>query len=207
MPKMVNRARMTTATTGTGTLTLGAAADGFQTFAAAGVADGETVRYVIEDGSAWEIGAGVYAAAGTTLTRAPQDSSAGGAAISLSGGAEVFVAATAEDLLAPDAAVFSGSIEEAVHALSGTSPSLDPANGTVQTHTLSGNTTYSDGLSNGESLTLWIDDGSGYTVTWPTLTWLTDDGSAPTLKTAGYTVAVLFKQGGTLYGFRAGDGG
>jgi hypothetical protein len=97
MVTLVNRARMTTPTVGTGTLTLGQPVDAFQSFAAAGVTDGDLVRYVIEDGSAWEIGTGVYGAAGPTLTRAPLQSSAGGAAIALTGQAHVFVAATTED--------------------------------------------------------------------------------------------------------------
>lgn len=98
MVTLVNRAKMDTATTGTGTITLGSAVAGYQTFADAGVTDGQTVRYVIEDGTAWEIGSGVYTASGTTLSRTVSESSNSDAAIDLSGAAKVFVAATAEDL-------------------------------------------------------------------------------------------------------------
>ena len=98
MSAWVNRAKMSTPTTGAGTITLGVAASGYQSFAAAGVIDGDVLRYVIEDGSAWEIGVGSYAASGTTLTRSPSQSSAAGAAISLSGTAAVYVTGTAEDV-------------------------------------------------------------------------------------------------------------
>lgn len=99
MVKLVNRAKMTTATTGTGTITLGSAVDGFQTFTAAGVADGDTVRYCIEDGtSSFELGSGVYTASGTTLTRVVSESSNSNNAISLSGDAIVFITAIAADL-------------------------------------------------------------------------------------------------------------
>jgi hypothetical protein len=99
MVTLVNRAKMNTATTGTGTITLSSALDGFQTFAAAGVSDSDVVRYVIEDGANWEIGAGTYTASGTTLSRTPSESSNGGSAISLSGTAVVYVTAAGEDIL------------------------------------------------------------------------------------------------------------
>jgi hypothetical protein len=101
MTRLVNRAKMTTATTGTGTITLGSAEDGYQSFADAGVVDGDVVRYVIEDGSDWEIGTGTYTASGTTLTRSADESSDGGTAINLSGSAVVFVTAADKDIQQP----------------------------------------------------------------------------------------------------------
>jgi len=102
MTVLVNRAKMSTATTGTGTITLGSAVAGYQTFAAAGVVDTNVVRYVIEDGNNWEIGTGTYTSSGTTLSRTPSESSSGGAAITLSGTAVVYITAIAADILQPD---------------------------------------------------------------------------------------------------------
>jgi hypothetical protein len=102
MVTLVNRAYVSTATTGTGAVTLGAAKAGFQDFAASGVTNGDIVRYVITDGSSWEIGTGTYSSTGPTLTRTPSQSSNGGAAINLSGDASVFITAAAEDILQPD---------------------------------------------------------------------------------------------------------
>jgi len=95
---LANRVRVATATTGTGTITLGAALSGFQSFADGGVADTNTVRYLIEDGADWEIGAGTYTASGTTLTRSVLESSNADAAISLTGNAIVSVIVIGSDL-------------------------------------------------------------------------------------------------------------
>lgn len=98
MTKLANRVKVATATTGTGPISLGAAALGFQTFAAAGVLDGEVVPYGIEDGSEWEVGVGAYTASGATLSRTVSESSNSGEPLDLSGNAVVFITARAEDL-------------------------------------------------------------------------------------------------------------
>jgi len=58
----------TTATTGTGTITLGGALDGYIAFNDH-FRDGDVVMYVIRDGNEFEIGQGVFTASGTTLSR------------------------------------------------------------------------------------------------------------------------------------------
>jgi hypothetical protein len=106
MGKLVNLARMTTPTVGTGTITLGAAASGFLTFAQAGVLNGDIVSYGIKDGVDSEVGTGTYTSSGTTMTRTPIKSTQSDAAISLSGTAEVYITALREDLLAATAAEY-----------------------------------------------------------------------------------------------------
>ena len=100
MATLVNRAKVATATTGTGTISLGAADVGYQTFADAGVSNADVVRYTIEDGTAWEIGTGTYTASGATLSRSMTESSTG-SLLSLTGAASVFVTAAAADIQQP----------------------------------------------------------------------------------------------------------
>ena len=97
---------------------------------------------------------------------------------------------------------FSNAIVETVYSLTGTA--LDPNNGTVQTKTIGASTTFTDSLSSGESMSLHLTSASSYTITWPTITWITGTGNiAPTL-TAADTV-VLFKISTTLYGVWIGS--
>jgi hypothetical protein len=100
----------------------------------------------------------------------------------------------------------AGALTETVLTLSTTYEALNPLDGTLQTHVLNGNTTYVDALQNGQAITLMIDDGAGYTLTWPAVTWVNDGGSAPTLATSGITVVVLWKAFAVLYGALVGDG-
>lgn len=101
----LNRAKMTTSTTGTGTITLGSAVTGYATLAEAGAVNAATYTYCIEDGNDFEIGTGTYTSSGTTLSRdtvtlSKISGTAGTSKISLSGSATVFITAGAADLLA-----------------------------------------------------------------------------------------------------------
>ena len=86
---LADRVQETTATTGSGTLTLDGAVTGFQAFSALG--DGNTTYYTIQGETQWEVGVGTYSA--NTLTRDTViSSSAAGAKLVLAAGSkQVFV--------------------------------------------------------------------------------------------------------------------
>lgn len=96
MALILDRAKVFTATTGTGTVTLGSAYSPFQTWSAASAVDGNRYTYLIEDGTAWEIGEGVYSSGGGTVTRNLVSSSTG-SLLSLTGAATIAVVARERD--------------------------------------------------------------------------------------------------------------
>ena len=93
---------------------------------------------------------------------------------------------------------------ETVYALSGTA--IDPANGTIQTKTLGANTTFTESLADGQSVVLMLNPVT-YTVTWPTMTWISiaGSGSAPTLEASSTNVVTIWQVASTVYGNWAGS--
>jgi hypothetical protein len=96
-------------------------------------------------------------------------------------------------------------IKETVYTL-GTSGSiaLDPANGSIQSSVLTGAPTFTDSLEAGQTVVLMLENGASYTVTWPTITWVTSAGNAAPTLTAKDTL-VLWKVSTTLYGAYVGS--
>ncbi len=107
-----------------------------------------------------------------------------------------------------------GTILEDVYTISdGAAFEVDPGNGSIQLITLGASRTpKATNFTAGEAITLMVDDGSAYTLTWTDATWggsgvvwKTDNGVAPTLNTSGYTVIVLWKVSTQVYGARVGN--
>jgi hypothetical protein len=107
-----------------------------------------------------------------------------------------------------------GAIAEDVYTISdGAAFEIDPGNGSIQLITLGASRTpKATNFAAGESVTLMVDDGTAYTLTWTDSTfggsgvvWKTNGGVAPTLNTSGYTVITLWKVSTQVYGARVGD--
>lgn len=98
-----------------------------------------------------------------------------------------------------------GELKETVYTLGATgSIALDPANGSIQRSVLTGAPTFTDSLEAGQTIVLHLENGASYSVTWPTITWVTSGGNvAPTL-TAKDTL-VFWKISTTLYGAYVGS--
>ena len=107
--------------------------------------------------------------------------------------------------------VIDGSITEETYAWTGTTGAvtteLEPANGTIQRVVLTGSiSSLTDNLAEGEGFILGIDDGTAYTIAWPTIVWGNNAGAAPTLATTGYTRVAIWKENSLLQGLLLGDG-
>jgi hypothetical protein len=108
----------------------------------------------------------------------------------------------------------TGTILEDIFTITdGAAFEIDPGNGSIQLITLGASRTpKATNFAAGEAITLMVDDGTAYTLTWTDSTfggsgvvWKTDNGSAPTLNTSGYTVIVLWKVSTQVYGARVGN--
>ena len=101
-----NRVRETTATTGTGAVTLAGAVDGFQTFAA-GIGNSNTTYYAISLNTAneWEVGLGTLNSDSSTLTRTTvlESSNSDSAVDFAAGSKEVFCTLPSEKAVYLDA--------------------------------------------------------------------------------------------------------
>lgn len=88
---------------------------------------------------------------------------------------------------------------ETVYNLAGTVIAV--ANGSIQTKTLSANTTFTESLADGQSVILGITAGA-YSITWPSVTWTKVGGSgvAPTLTSSGVNWIILWQAGGVVRG-------
>ena len=112
-----------------------------------------------------------------------------------------------------DPAIIGTILEDVFDITDGAAFEIDPGNGSVQLITLGASRTpKATNMVAGESITLMVDDGSAYTLTWSDATfggsgvvWKTNAGVAPTLNTTGYTVIVLWKVSTQVYGARVGD--
>lgn len=99
-------------------------------------------------------------------------------------------------------ALSSNYLNETVYELTGTD--IDPANGAIQYKTLGANTTFTESLSSGDSVILRLSGGDTYTVTYPTMTWVTSTGNtAPTL--GGSDFIVIWQEDTTVYGAYIGS--
>ena len=116
---------------------------------------------------------------------------------------QVLISKTVESLV-----LNNGYTEEVYVITDGASVDLNPANGSIQTWVLGANrTATASSFAAGQSLILGVDDGSTFSLTWPSVTWtkVGGAGTVPVLTATGKTWVVLWKVNGTLYGSLLGS--
>ena len=88
---------------------------------------------------------------------------------------------------------------------------VDPGNGSIQLITLGASRTpKATNFTAGESITLMVNDGTAYTITWTDATWGTGGviwkgGTAPTLASTGFSVIQFWKVSTQVYGVSVGS--
>ena len=110
-----------------------------------------------------------------------------------------------------DPAMIGTILEDVFTITDGAAFEIDPANGSIQIIVLGASRTpKGTNFLAGEAITLLVDDGTAFTITWTDstfgtggITWV--GGSAPTLATSGYTVIELWKVGTKVYGASVGS--
>lgn len=110
-----------------------------------------------------------------------------------------------------DPAMIGTILEDVFTITDGAAFEIDPANGSIQIIVLGASRTpKGTNFAAGEAITLLVDDGTAYTITWTDATFGTGGviwvgGTAPTLATSGYTVIELWKVGTQVYGASVGS--
>jgi len=160
-----DRVKETTATTGTGDITLAGAVDGFQTFGAV-LANADTTYYAIShrDSNEWEVGLGTYdSSAGTIARTTVLESSNSGSAVSFTSGTkDIFITLPAEKAVALDSSdVLSvGNITTSGYLRGPATFTIDPAAHGDDTGTvvIAGNLQVDGTTTTINSTTVTIDD-------------------------------------------------
>lgn len=193
-------------TNGTGSITIASTVSGTVTsVGGTGTVNGITLSGTVTSSGNLTLGGALTGVNLTSQVTGTLPVANGGTGVTTSTGTGSVVRATAPALSGP---TLNDGYTEEVFAVTGTTPALSPTNGSIQTWTLSGNSTPTAGTwADGQSLTLMIDDGTARTVTWTSLAvvWKTNGGVAPTLNLSGFTVIQLWEVGSVIYGARVGD--
>jgi hypothetical protein len=110
-----------------------------------------------------------------------------------------------------DPAIIGTILEDVFTITDGAAFEVDPGNGSIQLITLGASRTPKcTNFVAGESITLMVNDGTAYTITWTDATWGTGGviwkgGTAPTLATTGYSVIQFWKVSTQVYGASVGN--
>lgn len=99
-------------------------------------------------------------------------------------------------------ATYAGYVRLQTYSL--TASNLNASNGAIQYKTISASTTFTDQLLSGESIILHLEGANAFSVTWPTIKWVSVSGNiAPTL--SAKAVVVVWKINTVLYGCYVGS--